>query len=400
MHLVEACQSTTEEDTSNEYHMVHGKGRIRFHLPVNKEPSSSIGNKTATKWRKRINRRRIRKMMNTEATQFHMHNLEQTLAIADETIANCTNDVVDTWYEHVFGSTDGNARVNEGHNMVPENTGIFDTGCTSGVTTTKDTKLMNPTGRQSNKIFHMPLGDAAPATEVYELKHDLRQPAREMNVLPNLHSTLISGVKLADAGYVSVLDEKTVNIYDSTTTSVKANGPPILQGWRVGNLWRIPLVPNVTNVNTQTNIVECPPTKEAIANVFELPSVEKLIAYFHAAAGYPIMSTWLKAIDKGNFATWPGLTSKAVRKYYPETDATMAGHMHGIRQGIKSTKARDAKLAEETNATTEPVKKEHDIMVKVVDLQETMYTDQTGMFPYLSSRGNRYIMVAIHIDAN
>ena len=221
-----------------------------------------------------------------------------------------------------------------------------------------------------------------------------------MNELPNLYSTLISGTKLADADYVSVLDKQSVKIYDAKTTTVKTDAPPVLQGWRVGNLWRIPLVPEVTNVNTQTRIVECPPVQEAVANVFEMPSVEKLIAYFHAAAGYPVMSTWIKAIDNGSFATWPGLTSKAVRKYYPETDATMAGHMHGIRQGIKLTKARDAKLEEETNATTEPVKKEHDIMVKVVDLQETIYTDQTGMFPYLSSRGNRYIMVAIHDDAN
>jgi len=46
------------------------------------------------------------------------------------------------------------------------------------------------------------------------------------------------------------------------------------------------------------------------------------------------------------------------------------------------------------------MKKKHDICVKVFDLQETIYTDQTGQFPYLSSKGNRYIMVAYHIDAN
>ena len=40
------------------------------------------------------------------------------------------------------------------------------------------------------------------------------------------------------------------------------------------------------------------------------------------------------------------------------------------------------------------------MFVKVVDLKETMYTDQTGKFPYLSSKGNRYIMVGYHTDAN
>ena len=29
-----------------------------------------------------------------------------------------------------------------------------------------------------------------------------------------------------------------------------------------------------------------------------------------------------------------------------------------------------------------------------------MYSNQTEKYPYLSSKGNRYIMVAIHINAN
>ena len=40
------------------------------------------------------------------------------------------------------------------------------------------------------------------------------------------------------------------------------------------------------------------------------------------------------------------------------------------------------------------------MFTKVNDLKETMYSDQTGKFPYLSSKGNRYIMVAYHTDAN
>ena len=36
----------------------------------------------------------------------------------------------------------------------------------------------------------------------------------------------------------------------------------------------------------------------------------------------------------------------------------------------------------------------------MVDLSEEIHTDQTGAFPYTSQRGNRYIMVAIHLDSN
>jgi hypothetical protein len=36
----------------------------------------------------------------------------------------------------------------------------------------------------------------------------------------------------------------------------------------------------------------------------------------------------------------------------------------------------------------------------VMDLADTIHTDQTGAFPMTSQRGYRYIMVGIHIDAN
>jgi len=40
------------------------------------------------------------------------------------------------------------------------------------------------------------------------------------------------------------------------------------------------------------------------------------------------------------------------------------------------------------------------MFVQVVDLTDEIHTDQTGAFPHTSQRGNRYIMVAIHLDAN
>ena len=40
------------------------------------------------------------------------------------------------------------------------------------------------------------------------------------------------------------------------------------------------------------------------------------------------------------------------------------------------------------------------IFFHIEDLSNTIHTDQTGGFPYTSQRGNRYIMVAIHLDAN
>ena len=36
-------------------------------------------------------------------------------------------------------------------------------------------------------------------------------------------------------------------------------------------------------------------------NVYDLPILESLVRYMYAAAGFPVRSTWLRAIKKGNF---------------------------------------------------------------------------------------------------
>ena len=39
-------------------------------------------------------------------------------------------------------------------------------------------------------------------------------------------------------------------------------------------------------------------------------------------------------------------------------------------------------------------------MIKTVEMKELIATDQTVKFPYLSSRGSKYIMVMAEIDGN
>jgi hypothetical protein len=54
-------------------------------------------------------------------------------------------------------------------------------------------------------------------------------------------------------------------------------------------------------------------------SVYDLPSIEQAIKWMHAVCGYPVKSTWIKAIKAGNFIGWPLLTEKNVNKYYPES---------------------------------------------------------------------------------
>ena len=137
--------------------------------------------------------------------------------------------------------------------------------------------------------------------------------------------------------------------------------------------------------------------------MYELPSVAETIRYLHACAGFPTKATWVKAIQNGNYATWPGLTIKAVNKHFPESDETQQGHMRSIKQGVRSTKKKKEPMEikqEHGTLLTIPLKKHNDIFITIDDAKETIYTDQTGAFPTRSRSGNRYIMILCEMDGN
>ena len=118
----------------------------------------------------------------------------------------------------------------------------------------------------------------------------------------------------------------------------------------------------------------------------------------HADAGFPVKETWIRAVRAGNYATWPGLDVKSVRKYCPDdAEETLEGHIRGQRQGFCSTRER---REQEPHEDKTPKGKENDIYVIVIDLKEEIHTDQTGKFPNLSSKVNRDIIVTHNIDAN
>jgi hypothetical protein len=42
----------------------------------------------------------------------------------------------------------------------------------------------------------------------------------------------------------------------------------------------------------------------------------------------------------------------------------------------------------------------HDVLIRIIDLKDTLYMDQTGRFPFVSSLSNCYIMILHHMDSN
>ena len=70
------------------------------------------------------------------------------------------------------------------------------------------------------------------ATEKMALDYDLTAPVAEMNVVPGVHTSLISACKMADTGYITVLDKQGLKMYDGTTCKIMASKAAILSGWQ------------------------------------------------------------------------------------------------------------------------------------------------------------------------
>jgi hypothetical protein len=112
-----------------------------------------------------------------------------------------------------------------------------------------------------------------------------------------------------------------------------------------------------------------------------------LINYLHAACFSPVKSTWITAIKNGNFTSWPGLTEQAVEKHLSKSTSTAKGHLNQQRQNASTTKVKNPKVI-----VTEP-ELDHGIKTQFVYAATIdagqIYTDQTGRFPVVSSKGNK-----------
>ena len=125
--------------------------------------------------------------------------------------------------------------------------------------------------------------------EIIKLAHELRYPTEEVDLVLVAHYMLLSGVNFVDAYYVTVLDKEGINVYDGKTTKIIIAEKAVLSWYlREYGLWHIPLKKYIQNFNTDTLLIQRPSPNKAISHVFELPSTEEKIAYYHAAVVFPI----------------------------------------------------------------------------------------------------------------
>ena len=140
---------------------------------------------------------------------------------------------------------------------------------------------------------------------------------------------LISGFRHTLIGVGPLWDaDCTVTFTREAVIGRYQQGTPVLTGWCEASgprLWIIALKPEEENLPSMPHDANLDTL--LVYSAYDLPSVAALKRYLHAAAGYPVQSTWLKAISAGNYSSWPGLTLANATKYCPSSAATIMGHL-------------------------------------------------------------------------
>ena len=207
----------------------------------------------------------------------------------------------------------------------------------------------------------------------------LPKAARVVHLFPKMKRFLVSLGQFCDSGMTIYLTKTAITIYKSDTDRTVT-----LRGTRskTDGMWYLELKPTAPPTPTCHNKIS--------NSVHELNKKEDVIKYLSTVMWNPVPETWIKAIDAGFFATWPGLTSQLVKKHLSRTIETDMGHLRADRKNTRSTKPVQPNIEKRTN----------DFYVKTIELTGKLCSDQTGRFPVMSSKGTKCVMVTCDHDSN
>ena len=218
------------------------------------------------------------------------------------------------------------------------------------------------------------------------LSQKLSQEASTAFSFQSIANPLISIGKLCDDDCVAIFTKEQCYVLKSNHVHLPAiQTKAFMKGNRDHDtkLWTFALHPSPPPFSANT--------------IFEM-KLKELITFHHKSMFSPTKDTWLKAIKKGYFTTWHGITYTSVNKHLQLTEATAKGHMRQQHQNYRSTKLHQ----KHTNSIEMTAKqaRTNAVYVRPIEATGLLCTDQTGAFPVTSTKSNRYIMVAHHYDSN
>ena len=211
----------------------------------------------------------------------------------------------------------------------------------------------------------IPNGANITAHERYNLQlQNVLQQALE-DILPSFKHSLLSVGQLCDDDCTAIFSKHQCTIYNK-------HNQPVVTGIRnhTTGLYE----QHISTHNNQNN-------HQANATL-PTTNLQEHIKYLHQCAFSPTTMTWLQAVKKGHFKTWPGVTVEVIQRYLPKSKATTLGHLDQQRKNIQSMKLNNDD--QHTMHTLSPLKKglsTHALYATTICYNEPtgkLYTDLTG----------------------
>ena len=147
-----------------------------------------------------------------------------------------------------------------------------------------------------------------------------------------------------------------------------------------------------------TEYASQPGSKRASAAIRSQSSYDFVMLY-HAIFGSPAASTFYRAVKNG-WISIEGLSTRKVHQNWPNSLATAEGHLQQTRQGIRSTRPKDANFAKpkpshpdyidiETSASEE-------FHIRTFSRKDAAFVDATGRYPEPSVDGFEYHLIFVY----
>ena len=231
----------------------------------------------------------------------------------------------------------------------------------------------------------------SPSSQGFLPFSELSKSATKALVYPNLKNESLLSIG-------QLCDDNCRAIFEKDIMYITKENKIILQGKRnqFDGLWDI-ILPSKVPSKITPHI--SPPSCNYIITKDKSKTI--LAQYLHATAFSPPLSTFDYAIKNGNFITWPGIDNLNFKKLIDTTTALEKGHMDQERKKLQSTQPDEDYFPPHTAV------KNYELYAKIVNahptsthLKEKAYSDLTGRFPHMSSRGNQYLFVLYDYDSN
>ena len=167
--------------------------------------------------------------------------------------------------------------------------------------------------------------------------------AQEVKILPDhTYKPLLSLGKLADAGYTFQGDHKQMMLTHPNHKNLCAAICPS-SGMYLMSLINPHSAPPTPTVPSMATLQACSTrfnksTNYVVNNALAMATKLDLAMCYHRAAFSPVPTTFISAINKGNFSTWLGLTAELISKHLPKSLATAKGHNKLARKILRSTR--------------------------------------------------------------